>query len=149
MPVQSFYYYRGSGPALSRKRGEQMYQLDLHSRAPIYQQLKEKILRLIMAGAIGPGDPLPSVRVMARDPNTVAKAYQDLEKSGLIYSVAGKGSFISGEETLDRQVAVSVLDHLREAIREARSSGVDRQTALILIDEVYKEGNAQSSSHGI
>ena len=116
-----------------------MYQLDLHSRAPIYQQLKEKILRLIMAGAIGPGDPLPSVRVMARElginPNTVAKAYQDLEKS--------KGSFISGEETLDRQVAVSVLDHLREAIREARSSGVDRQTALILIDEVYKEGNAQ------
>ena len=124
-----------------------MYQLDLHSRAPIYQQLKEKILRLIMAGAIGPGDPLPSVRVMARElginPNTVAKAYQDLEKSGLIYSVAGKGSFINGEETLDRQVAVSVLDHLREAIREARSSGVDRQTALILIDEVYKEGNAQ------
>lgn len=61
-----------------------MYQLDLHSRAPIYQQLKEKILRLIMAGAIGPGDPLPSVRVMARElginPNTVAKAYQDLEK---------------------------------------------------------------------
>ena len=44
-----------------------MYQLDLHSRAPIYQQLKEKILRLIMAGAIGPGDPLPSVRVMARE----------------------------------------------------------------------------------
>ena len=90
-----------------------MYQLDLHSRAPIYQQLKEKILRLIMAGAIGPGDPLPSVRVMARElginPNTVAKAYQDLEKSGLIYSVAGKGSFISGEETLDRQVAVQVL----------------------------------------
>ena len=44
MPVQSFCYYRGSDPALSRKRGEQMYQLDLHSRAPIYQQLKEKIL---------------------------------------------------------------------------------------------------------
>ena len=130
MPVQSFYYYRGSDPALSRKRGEQMYQLDLHSRAPIYQQLKEKILRLM-------------ARELGINPNTVAKAYQDLEKSGLIYSVAGKGSFISGEETLDRQVAVSVLDHLREAIREARSSGVDRQTALILIDEVYKEGNAQ------
>ena len=109
-----------------------MYQLDLQSRTPIYQQLKEKILRLIMAGAIGPGDPLPSVRVMARglgiNPNTVAKAYQDLEKSGLIYSVAGKGSFISGEETLDRQMTASVLD---------------RQTALVLVEEVYKEGVAQ------
>ena len=124
-----------------------MYQLDLQSRTPIYQQLKEKILRLIMAGAIGPGDPLPSVRVMARElginPNTVAKAYQDLEKSGLIYSVAGKGSFISGEETLDRQMPASVLDRFREAVREARSAGVDRQTALALVEEVYKEGVAQ------
>ncbi len=124
-----------------------MYQLDLQSRTPIYQQLKEKILRLIMAGAIGPGDPLPSVRVMARElginPNTVAKAYQDLEKSGLIYSVAGKGSFISGEETLDRQMTASVLDRFREAVREARSAGVDRQTALALVEEVYKEGVAQ------
>ena len=124
-----------------------MYQLDLQSRTPIYQQLKEKILRLIMAGAIGPGDPLPSVRVMARElginPNTVAKAYQDLEKSGLIYSVAGKGSFISGEETLDRQMTASVLDRCREAVREARSAGVDRQTALALVEEVYKEGVAQ------
>lgn len=124
-----------------------MYQLDLQSRTPIYQQLKEKILRLIMAGAIGPGDPLPSVRVMARElginPNTVAKAYQDLEKSGLIYSVAGKGSFISGEETLDRQMTASVLDRFWEAVREARSAGVDRQTALVLVEEVYKEGVAQ------
>lgn len=124
-----------------------MYQLDLQSRTPIYQQLKEKILRLIMAGAIGPGDPLPSVRVMARElginPNTVAKAYQDLEKSGLIYSVAGKGSFISGEETLDRQMIASVLDRFREAVREARSAGVDRQTALALVEEVYKERVAQ------
>ncbi len=124
-----------------------MYQLDLQSRTPIYQQLKEKILRLIMAGAIGPGDPLPSVRVMARElginPNTVAKAYQDLEKSGLIYSVAGKGSFISGEETLDRQMTASVLDRFREAVREARSAGVDRQTALVLVEEVFKEGVAQ------
>ena len=124
-----------------------MYQLDLQSRTPTYQQLKEKILRLIMAGAIGPGDPLPSVRVMARElginPNTVAKAYQDLEKSGLIYSVAGKGSFISGEETLDRQMTASVLDRFREAVREARSAGVDRQTALALVEEVYKEGVAQ------
>lgn len=124
-----------------------MYQLDLQSRTSIYQQLKEKILRLIMAGAIGPGDPLPSVWVMARElginPNTVAKAYQDLEKSGLIYSVAGKGSFISGEETLDRQMTASVLDRFREAVREARSAGVDRQTALALVEEVYKEGVAQ------
>ena len=124
-----------------------MFSIKTQSRIPIFEQLKKQILEYISAGVLHGDDQLPSVRMLASslgiNPNTVAKAYQDLEKSGLIYSVAGKGSFISGEETLDRQVAVSVLDHLREAIREARSSGVDRQTALILIDEVYKEGNAQ------
>ena len=124
-----------------------MFMLNPQDKAPIFAQLKKQIIEFIGLGILNPNDQLPSVRSLANElginPNTVAKAYQDLEKSGLIYSVAGKGSFISGEETLDRQVAVSVLDHLREAIREARSSRVDRQTALILIDEVYKEGNAQ------
>lgn len=92
--------------------------------------------------------PLPSVRVMARElginPNTVAKAYQDLEKSGLIYSVAGKGSFISGEETLDRQVAVSVLGSSSGSDPGSpQFGGRPSDPALILIDEVYKEGNAQ------
>ena len=121
-----------------------MYQLDLHSRAPIYQQLKDQILRLIMAGAIGPGDPLPSVRVMARElginPNTVAKAYQDLEKSGLIYSVAGKGSFISGSDQLGRQVTVSITDKLRKILIELKNAGVALETVLQLTEQVYGGG---------
>ena len=121
-----------------------MYQLDLHSRTPIYQQLKDKILRLIMAGAIGAGDPLPSVRVLARElginPNTVAKAYQDLEKSGLIYSVAGKGSFISGSDQLDRKVTVSVTDRLRSTLIEMKNAGVARETVLQLTEEIYRGG---------
>ena len=124
-----------------------MFIIQTKDDTPVYVQLQHQVLDYIALGILKKDDQLPSVRTLSKElginPNTVAKAYQDLEKSGLIYSVAGKGSFISGEETLDRQVAVSVLDHLREAIREARSSGVDRQTALILIDEVYKEGNAQ------
>ena len=121
-----------------------MYQLDLHSRAPIYQQLKDQILRLIMAGAIGPGDPLPSVRVMARElginPNTVAKAYQDLEKSGLIYSLAGKGSFISGSDQLGRQVTVSITDKLRKILIELKNAGVALETVLQLTEQVYGGG---------
>lgn len=121
-----------------------MYQLDLHSRAPIYQQLKDQILRLIMAGAIGPGDPLPSVRVMARElginPNTVAKAYQDLEKSGLIYLVAGKGSFISDSDQLGRQVTVSITDKLRKILIELKNAGVALETVLQLTKQVYGGG---------
>ena len=119
-----------------------MYQLDPRSRAPLYQQLEEKILQLILAGALRPGEILPSVRVMARElginPNTVAKAYQDLEKGGLIHSVAGKGSCVSEPDTLHRQVEQSVLDRLREALQEGLRAGVSRETACRLLDETYE-----------
>ena len=86
-----------------------MFEIKTQSRIPIFEQLKGQILEYITAGILQEDEQLPSVRALASqlgiNPNTVAKAYQDLEKSGLIYSVAGKGSFISGEETLDRQVA--------------------------------------------
>ena len=120
-----------------------MYQLDPRSRAPLYQQLEEKILQLILAGAL---------RVMARElginPNTVAKAYQDLEKGGLIHSVAGKGSFVSEPDTLHRQVEQSVLDRLREALQEGRRAGVSRETACRLLDETYEIAPAGGAKEG-
>ena len=129
-----------------------MYQLDPRSRAPLYQQLEEKILQLILAGALRPGEILPSVRVMARElginPNTVAKAYQDLEKGGLIHSVAGKGSFVSEPDTLHRQVEQSVLDRLREALQEGRRAGVGRETACRLLDEAYEIAPAGGAKEG-
>lgn len=118
-----------------------MYQLDLQSRVPIHQQLKEKILRLVMLGAIGPGDPLPSVRMMARDlginPNTVAKAYQELEREGYIYSVAGKGSFIGGAEEINRQLSTQILERLRDVLREAKGAGVPRRDIESAVEAVY------------
>ena len=129
-----------------------MYQLDPRSRAPLYQQLEEKILQLILAGALRPGEILPSVRVMARElginPNTVAKAYQDLEKGGLIHSVVGKGSFVSEPDTLHRQVEQSVLDRLREALQEGRRAGVSRETACRLLDETYEIAPAGGAKEG-
>ena len=121
-----------------------MYQLDLHSRAPIYQQLKEKILRLIMAGAIGPGDPLPSVRVMARElginPNTVSKAYQELESEGVIYSVSGRGSFLSPGFQAVELLRKEAFQQFCTALERAHQVGVpleqlDRQIRIIYQQE--------------
>ena len=74
-----------------------MFKLDTQSRTPIYEQLKAQITELVVIGALEPGSQLPSVRSLARDlgvnPNTVQKAYQDLERDQVIYSVSGKGSF--------------------------------------------------------
>lgn len=118
-----------------------MYQLDLQSRIPIYQQLKERILQLVMMEAIGPGDPLPSVRVMARElginPNTVAKAYQELERDGFIYSMAGKGSFINGTENINSQVKISILDKCKDIAKEARSAGISLEDVVDAIKKAY------------
>ncbi len=76
-----------------------MFQIDINSRIPVYEQLQERIIELYLLGLLKPNDALPSVRSLAKDvginPNTVQKAYQDLERQNITYSLPGKGSFIS------------------------------------------------------
>lgn len=92
-----------------------MIQLDLQSRIPIYEQLYKKIIELISSQDLKPNEQLPSVRILAKDlgvnPNTVSKAYQQLEHDGVIYSLAGRGSFISEvNENLLRTKALTEFD---------------------------------------
>ena len=79
-----------------------MFQIDLRGgKGAIYQQLKDEVIRLCSMGILTSDDQLPSVRALARElginPNTVAKAYSQLEADGITYSVAGRGSFIRGD----------------------------------------------------
>ena len=73
-----------------------MYQLDPNSLVPIYQQIEQQTIKYIMLDILKPHQSLPSVRNLSRqlgiNPNTVQKAYQDLEKQGYIYLIAGKGA---------------------------------------------------------
>lgn len=75
-----------------------MFELDLRSRAPIYEQLTEKIIELIVTKVLKADEQLPTVRVLAGEltvnPNTVQKAYRELEYRGYIYSLPGKGNFV-------------------------------------------------------
>jgi len=77
-----------------------MISLDFKDGRPLYEQIKEKIKYLIIRGVWKPDDRVPSVREMAQEltinPNTIQKAYKDLEVEGFIYSLPGKGSFVSG-----------------------------------------------------
>lgn len=74
-----------------------MISLNYRDPRPIYEQLEEKLRRLILSGAIGEGEKLPSVRELASqlaiNPNTIQRSYRELEQKGFIYSVPGKGSF--------------------------------------------------------
>ena len=85
---------------------------EFHTEAPIYAQLMERIQRMIVSGALGPGARLPSVRVFAQEagvnPNTMQKALTELERSGLIYSQRTAGHFV----TADPAAIAAARDHL-------------------------------------
>jgi GntR family transcriptional regulator len=76
-----------------------MIQLDFKDSNPLYEQIREKIKGLIISGVIKPNEKIPSVRELAQmltiNPNTIQKAYKELEAEGCIYSVKGKGNFIA------------------------------------------------------
>lgn len=120
-----------------------MFKLDLHSRQPIYEQLKNKISELVMLGQLEPDAPLPSVRGIARElgvnPNTVQKAYQELERAGIIYTVPGKGSFINPEADLGGELKKTHLTKIQAAALQARQCGIGLEEILSAVREVYGE----------
>lgn len=103
-----------------------MFSIDLTSRTPIYEQIYKKIIELIIKGTLCENDQIPSVRSLAKDtgvnPNTVSKAYQELERNGIIYSLQGRGSFIAKPDNTLFQAAI--LADFDKAVNDAFSRGI-------------------------
>ena len=82
-----------------------MIQLNYRDPRPIYEQVKDGIRKLAYSGVLGPDDKLPSVRELAMklaiNPNTISRAYKELEQEGFLYTVTGKGTFINQEYDLN------------------------------------------------
>ena len=82
-----------------------MIQLNYRDPRPIYEQVKDGIRKLAYSGVLGPDEKLPSVRELAMklaiNPNTISRAYKDLEQEGFLYTVTGKGTFINQEYDLN------------------------------------------------
>lgn len=118
-----------------------MIQLDPTSRVPVYQQIKEQITELIVMGVFPLESRLPSVRALATEtglnPNTVQKAYQELEGEGVIYTVGGKGCFVGGRENAAEANRERAENELRETLRQARLAGIDRAAAYALLEQCY------------
>ena len=111
-----------------------MIQIDFQSRVPLYEQLQEQIIRLSMLGILDENQQLPSVRALAREvgvnPNTVAKAYQQLEQQGIIYTVSGRGSFVSPDLLSLQSLRQAALQEVLDAVDKALSRGVSPQQLL-------------------
>lgn len=118
-----------------------MLQIDLGSRVPIHEQLVNGVLRLRTVGVLKSGDKLPSVRALAQklgiNPNTVQKAYAALEESGVIYSIAGKGSFLSQSDSAQQALVSNVLDSFKDIVKKAKGVGIGEKELISALDEIY------------
>lgn len=115
-----------------------MFDIDLQSRIPIYEQLYKKTVELIIKGVLKENDQLPSVRNLAKElgvnPNTVSKAYQELERNKIIYSVSGRGSFV--ERSSDSSVKDYILSDFDDKTREALKIGISKAELKERIEEL-------------
>lgn len=115
-----------------------MINIDLQSRVPIYEQLYKKISELIIKGVLSENDQVPSVRSLAKElgvnPNTVAKAYQELERNKIIYSLSGRGSFVAKINELT--IRNYVLSDFDDAVCEALKTGITKEELILRINEV-------------
>ncbi len=113
--------------------------IDFRDKRPLYEQVSDKLEEQIIRGIIEPDEALPSVRSLAVElsinPNTVQKAYGVLEKRGLIYSVAGRGSFAAGASDILPAKREEAFLELDAAVKKAEALGISREDILKRIRE--------------
>ena len=121
-----------------------MITVDMRDRKPIYEQLIDNIRTLAVQGHLKPDEHLPSVRQLAAElainPNTIQKAYAELERQNVIYSLPGRGNFISPDiGSVAKQERQRQLEVLGVMFRQAQNAGVEKSEIHTLLDTVYNE----------
>lgn len=129
-----------------------MFTLDRYGRTPIYEQLIEQVELYILDGTLNPQDLLPSVRSLAVqlgiNPNTLQKAYAELERRGICTSVPGSGRFVSAQARQriegNRRARMSTLARL---VRELAAAAIPLQEVVACVEEAY-QGSAVPTVEG-
>ena len=120
-----------------------MFVIDKNGRTPIYEQIKTQILALVSSGVLHTGDKLPSLRSFASSMNlninTVKKVFAELEADGVVVTVLGSGTYIAETAFRNPQILKKAEINLTEALRSAKSAGITKEEALLIVDTIYKE----------
>ena len=131
-----------------RKELKILFSINYQSREPIYEQLYDNVIRLIALGVLLPEQQLPPVRQLATElgvnPNTVSKAYKNLEKDQVIYSVVGKGSFIMPNTVAADGKKIEALNDIKDAVKSAKKIGVEKKEVVEITDKIYGGGVEES-----
>ena len=123
-----------------------MFKLDYSDGKPIYEQIKDNFKKLIMDGVLKTDDRIPSVRElavsMAINPNTIQKAYKELEFEGYVYSVRAKGVFVAPVEKIAADKDTEKLyKNFSDALMELYFVGESKEKILSAVDKIFEGGN--------
>lgn len=122
-----------------------MFKIDLRSHKSIYEQIIDGFKEMIMTGALACEEKMPSVRELSRglgvNPNTIAKAYRELERQGYIYTATGVGTFVADKKsiTADPAELAKAREALWQAFRELLLLGLDYDEAVKIARELFEE----------
>lgn len=119
-----------------------MIEINMRDARPIYEQIKDSFRRMILSGVLSADEKMPSVRSLATqlsiNPNTIQRAYQDLEAEGYIYSVAGKGSFVCADAKLSVSRKNDLLNEFKKLVHDLILFGMTKeQLKDIIMEERY------------
>lgn len=123
--------------------------IDYKDSRPIYEQVVEKFKTLILKGVLQPDDRMLSVRNLAMElsinPNTIQKAYAQLEWEGYIYSIKGRGNFVAGTGKLLEERKKSYIEKILMLSKEAEEYGIDREEIIL---EIRRHGQKENDEEG-
>lgn len=115
-----------------------MFLLNTQSKEPIFEQIQTQMIKFIQAGVLTPGDKLPSVRQLAQDnginPNTVSKAYIELEKTGYVYNLPKKGVYVA-----DIDITTSKKESIKNVLKALKENGISKKEILDVMNDIYGE----------
>jgi len=120
-----------------------MIHIDYQDKRPIYEQVVERIQTLIVKGVFAPDMKLPSVRNLAVElsinPNTIQRAYAELENSGFIYTIKGRGNFVSARDKYMDNEKKLAIDSVKKSAMQAKELGISKVQIAEVITEIYGE----------
>lgn len=124
-----------------------MIVLDYRDKRPIYEQVVEKLEHLIVCGALEANTKMPSVRSLALElsvnPNTIQRAYAQLEQDGYLYTIVGRGNYVTGEQEWKGGKVKETLAQLRNVLENAAEIGISREDILCTVQEIYPVNDSE------
>ena len=129
-----------------------VFRLNPSSGVPVYLQLMEQVKHALDTGALRPGDQLPTIRRLAEDlvvnPNTVVRAYRDLEHEGLVELKQGSGAFVRGSTTRSARVTKRAQGVMQSAVERLVASGLSQEEIRRLFENELTSVMANTAEEG-